>query len=117
MSGYPEESIVKKGEKKTQRFFCYSMAGQVEMVEAESDGKHLYAAHSIDCSPGQDGGPLTLKDGTVVGVYSNVEDYGTEQFYFASVINKTFLTWFDSMFPEAEQQISSFASPPAMVGF
>ena len=79
MSGYPEESIVKRGEKEQARFFMYSMTGNVELVEQEGD--HMIAAHSIDSTPGQDGGPLTMNDGTVVGIFSNVEEYGADSYY------------------------------------
>lgn len=62
----------------------------------------MIAAHSIDCSPGQDGGPLTMKDGTVVGVYSNVEEFGNDSYYMVSVINNNFMQWFDSKFQGME---------------
>ena len=73
------------------------MEGQVDLVQPEGD--HMIVAHSIDSSPGQDGGPLTLKDGTLVGVYSNVEEYGNDSFYMVQAINDTFLKWFNSKFP------------------
>jgi len=95
------------------------MEGQIE--HAETEGDHLIAAHSIDCSPGQDGGPLTLKDGTIVGVYSNVEEYGDSNYYMVSAINDKFISWFDKNFPGGVEgvdptQISSLAQPPVMAG-
>lgn len=76
MSGYPEQYVVKRKEKSQSRFYCYSMEGAIEHVAEGDNG--LIVGHSIDCSPGQDGGPLTLKDGTLVGVYSNVEEYAND---------------------------------------
>jgi V8-like Glu-specific endopeptidase len=72
------------------------MTGTVELVEKEGD--HMIAAHSIDSTPGQDGGPLTMNDGTVVGIYSNVEEYGADSYYMVQVINDTFLNWFNNKF-------------------
>lgn len=64
------------------------MRGPIDSIEeACGEGGCSVLAHSMDCSPGQDGGALVNDDGVVLGVYSKVENVNEEGFYCATMVD------------------------------
>jgi hypothetical protein len=56
----------------------------------------------MDCSNGQEGGPLMTKEGRLIGIYSNVEQFKNDDFYMVSVITPKFMVWFESQFKSVQ---------------
>lgn len=75
------------------------MKGKIEVYEQTEVGGVF--GYSMDCSPGQDGGPLCSAEGRLLGVFSMAQGFeskGGENFYTATMIGNDQVEWINGLY-------------------
>lgn len=77
----------------------FYMKDKIDKVDDANETGGKIIAHSMDCSPGQEGGPLVNYDtGAVVGIFSGAATLGDGTDYYVSVmVDSVFMDWFSTV--------------------